>query len=207
MDISWTELMVVAMVAIIVVGPKELPGMLRSVGKIFGQVRRTAREFQGTFNEALREAERQASLDDVKKELDEVRRIDPTKDLRSTVNAAQKDLNAAVSRAGPASASASAASSTPPSAAPDAGSMPAAPAGSAPGPETNPVAATAESRGSRVANDVAPHSPDPVATRSDDVAGTPDGSAAGLHDHAPRENDGAPHASDSAPRVAVGDRR
>ena len=91
-DIAWTEILVVAVIAILVVGPKELPAMLRAFGKTFGQVRRTAREFQNTFNDALREAERQAGLDDVKKNIDDVAKIDPTKDLRKTLSDTKKAL-------------------------------------------------------------------------------------------------------------------
>jgi sec-independent protein translocase protein TatB len=92
-DIAWTELLIVAMIAIIVVGPKELPGMLRAFGKTFGQVRRTAREFQNTFNDALREAERSARLDEVKKDLDSVRKIDPASDLKKGLDDAKASLD------------------------------------------------------------------------------------------------------------------
>ena len=98
-DIAWTELLVVAVIAIIVVGPKELPSMLRAFGKTFGQVRRTAREFQSTFNDALREAERQAGLDDVKKDLSAVSKIDPTKDLRKSLSDTKKALGEKVTDA------------------------------------------------------------------------------------------------------------
>lgn len=84
-DIAWTEILLIAVLAIIVVGPKELPGMLRAFGKTFGQVRRTAREFQSTFNDALREAERQANIDEVKKDIQSIRDLDPTKDVRDTL--------------------------------------------------------------------------------------------------------------------------
>lgn len=95
-DIAWTELLVVAVIAIIVVGPKELPAMLRAFGKAFSQVRRTAREFQSTFNDALREAERQAALDDVKKEFDEVRKLDPSKDLRKGLDETKRAIDGRV---------------------------------------------------------------------------------------------------------------
>ncbi len=55
-DIGWSELLVIAVVAIIVVGPKDLPGMLRAFGRTMTQVRRTANDFKRQFNEALREA-------------------------------------------------------------------------------------------------------------------------------------------------------
>lgn len=68
-DIGWTELLMVAVVAILVVGPKDLPRMLRSFGNTIGGLRRMASEFQGQFNEALREAEQQAGLDEAKKSM------------------------------------------------------------------------------------------------------------------------------------------
>ncbi|WP_226581785.1 Sec-independent protein translocase protein TatB [Acuticoccus sediminis] len=92
-DIGWSEILVVAVIAIIVVGPKELPGMLRAFGKTFGQVRRTAREFQNTFNDALREAERQANLEDVRKDIESVRALDPTKALRKSLDDTKKQLS------------------------------------------------------------------------------------------------------------------
>jgi len=65
LDMSWGEVMVIGAVALIVIGPKDLPRALRTVGQVTGKLRRMAAEFQGQFNEAIREAE----LDDVKKQL------------------------------------------------------------------------------------------------------------------------------------------
>jgi len=56
-DIGWSELLVIGVVALIAIGPKELPGVLRSVGYWMGKVRRMAAEFQSQFQEAMREAE------------------------------------------------------------------------------------------------------------------------------------------------------
>jgi sec-independent protein translocase protein TatB len=82
-EISWSEIFIVAVVAIIFVGPKELPAMLRTFGRLLGQLRRTAGEFQRTFNDALREAERQANVDKMRKDLDAMKAgADPTRDLR-----------------------------------------------------------------------------------------------------------------------------
>ncbi|HEX2553283.1 MAG TPA: Sec-independent protein translocase protein TatB [Microvirga sp.] len=64
-DMSWGEVMVIGAVALIVIGPKDLPRALRTVGNMVGKVRRLAGEFQGQFNEAMREAE----LDDVKRQI------------------------------------------------------------------------------------------------------------------------------------------
>ncbi|MXQ13282.1 Sec-independent protein translocase protein TatB [Microvirga makkahensis] len=65
LDMSWGEVMVIGAVALIVIGPKDLPRALRTVGQVTAKLRRMAAEFQGQFNEAMREAE----LDDVKKQL------------------------------------------------------------------------------------------------------------------------------------------
>src|SRR5436305_9665041 len=78
-DISWSELLVIAVVAIIVIGPKDLPRVLRSVGRWSGQVKRMARDFQNQFNEALREAE----LDSLKKDVEDIAKIDPMADVRT----------------------------------------------------------------------------------------------------------------------------
>ena len=80
-DLSWTELLVVAGIAIIVVGPKDLPGALRAIGRWVGKAKRMARDFQNQFNEALRETE----VDTLKKEIESVGKIDPVADLRKDV--------------------------------------------------------------------------------------------------------------------------
>ena len=67
-DIGWSEIAVIAVVALIAIGPKELPGVLRMVGQWMGKARRMAAEFQGQFQEAMREAE----MADLKKSFDEV---------------------------------------------------------------------------------------------------------------------------------------
>ncbi|MBG6156143.1 MAG: Sec-independent protein translocase protein TatB [Roseibium album] len=91
-DIGWTELMVIACVAIIVVGPKDLPRMLRTLGQTIGKARRMSREFQSTFNDALREAEQQADIADMKKQVEDVANFNPLGDLKKSIeeDAAQK---------------------------------------------------------------------------------------------------------------------
>ena len=56
-DLGWGELVVIGIVALIAIGPKELPTVLRTLGQYMAKVRRMANEFQGQFQEALREAE------------------------------------------------------------------------------------------------------------------------------------------------------
>jgi sec-independent protein translocase protein TatB len=67
-DIGWGELVLIGIVALIAIGPKELPTVLRTLGQYMGKIKRMASEFQGQFQEAMREAE----MDDLKKQADEL---------------------------------------------------------------------------------------------------------------------------------------
>ena len=67
-DIAWSEMVLIGAVALVVIGPKDLPKALRTVGQTVARVRRMASEFQGQFNEAMREAE----LADLKKQVEDV---------------------------------------------------------------------------------------------------------------------------------------
>lgn len=82
LDIGWTELLVIAVILIVVVGPKDLPPMIRAFGKMTSRLRRTAGEFRAQFDEALREAE----LDDLRKSVDDVRSLNPKNALRDAIN-------------------------------------------------------------------------------------------------------------------------
>jgi sec-independent protein translocase protein TatB len=91
-DISWTEFVLIGIVALIVIGPKELPGVLRTLGQYTRKVRGMAAEFQNQVQEAMREAE----MGDLKKQVDEMahdfKNYDPLKDVRSDVEAMGKDI-------------------------------------------------------------------------------------------------------------------
>jgi len=89
LDIGWPELLVVAIVLIIVVGPKDLPPMLRAFGRTTKKLRGMANEFRGQFDEALREAE----LDDVKKTFDDARKLNPMQSIRDAVNPLKDTAN------------------------------------------------------------------------------------------------------------------
>lgn len=82
LEIGWSELLVIAIVLIVVVGPKDLPRMLRTFGRFSKQMRSMAGDFRRQFDDALREAE----LDDVRSTIDDVRRHDPSKDIRTALN-------------------------------------------------------------------------------------------------------------------------
>ncbi|HZZ24392.1 MAG TPA: twin-arginine translocase subunit TatB [Roseiarcus sp.] len=67
-DLDISKMIIVGIVALAVVPPKDLPRVMRTVGQTIGKMRRMASEFQGQFMEAMREVEREADLDSVKKE-------------------------------------------------------------------------------------------------------------------------------------------
>lgn len=91
-DIGWSELVVIGVVALIVIGPKELPGVLRTVGQWMGKVRRMASEFQGQFNEAMREAE----MADLKKSFDEIKDTASTFSKDNLLTSLSKDVDDAL---------------------------------------------------------------------------------------------------------------
>ena len=93
-NIGWPELMVIAVVAIVFVGPKDLPGMLRTFGRFSRKVRGIAGDFQRQVDEALRESE----LDDVRKSLNDVRSLDPRKKIADTLNPLKDDIEADLDR-------------------------------------------------------------------------------------------------------------
>ncbi len=91
-DIGWSELVVIAVVALIAIGPKELPGVLRTVGQWMGKVRRMAAEFQGQFNEAMREAE----MADLKKSFDEIKETASSFSKNNILTSLSKDVDDAL---------------------------------------------------------------------------------------------------------------
>ena len=91
-DIGWSELVVIAVVALIAIGPKELPGVLRMVGQWMGKARKMAAEFQGQFQEAMREAE----MADLKKTFDEVKEAASGLASNNIMTSLQKDVGDAL---------------------------------------------------------------------------------------------------------------
>ena len=122
-DIGWSELVVIGVVALIAIGPKELPGVLRAVGQWMGKIRRMASEFQGQFQEAMREAE----MADLKKSVDEMTEtaksytnFDPIGTIRNEIESITADKPQASSAEAAAPATSDAASATTPDTAPPA---------------------------------------------------------------------------------------
>jgi sec-independent protein translocase protein TatB len=94
-DIGWGELLLIGIVALVVIGPKELPGVMRTVGQWVTKIRRMAGDFQNQFQEAMREAE----LADLKKEVDDMAEkaanyanFDPISDMRKELESTQREL-------------------------------------------------------------------------------------------------------------------
>ena len=97
-EVGWTEMLVIAIVMIVVVGPKDLPNMLRTFGRTTAKLRAMAADFQKQFNEALKEAE----LDDVKKSVDELRGLSPVAEIKKQLDPFQQaaaDVRAGVDAA------------------------------------------------------------------------------------------------------------
>jgi sec-independent protein translocase protein TatB len=144
-DIGWSELLLIAVVALIVIGPKELPGALRMVGQWMGKLRRMASEFQGQFHEAMREAE----MADLKKQVDDMTsqaqsyaNFDPVGDIRKEFETTQQQVESTFTAPPPSDPStmpATTEAATQPPAPPAAEPAPASPEPPATAPATSPA--------------------------------------------------------------------
>jgi sec-independent protein translocase protein TatB len=123
-DISWGKIVLIGIVALLVIGPKELPSVLRTLGQWTAKLRRMAAEFQSQFQEAMREAE----MADLKKSVDELTgqvqsytNFDPVADVRREFETTQRQVESAIAEqppaetsSTPAAAATSASATTPP---------------------------------------------------------------------------------------------
>jgi sec-independent protein translocase protein TatB len=82
LDIGWVELSIIALITIIVVGPKEIPRVLRTVTQVMRKVRGMASEFQSSIDELARETE----LDDLKKDIEKTASRDFAGELENTID-------------------------------------------------------------------------------------------------------------------------
>jgi sec-independent protein translocase protein TatB len=86
-EVAWSELLLVVIVAIIVVGPKELPGLMRTAGRMLAKLRRTADDFRRQFDEAVKEA----GGEDLQREMNALRQHNPINQIRNSIEEAARE--------------------------------------------------------------------------------------------------------------------
>lgn len=89
-DFTSSKLLILGIVALLVIGPKELPGLLRTLGKYMGIIRKHANEFRAQFDEAMRDSE----LEALKKEVETI-----GKDTEATIRSAEQTVQSEVDAA------------------------------------------------------------------------------------------------------------
>jgi sec-independent protein translocase protein TatB len=86
---SWSHIVILLTVALVVVGPKDLPRLMNMAGKWAGKARAMANEFRKSFDEMARQAE----LDELRKEIEDLKKNSPVSDIADQVNAVNTALN------------------------------------------------------------------------------------------------------------------
>lgn len=89
---SWSHLLILTVVALVVVGPKDLPRLLHMAGKWAGKARAMANEFRRSFDEMARQSE----LDELRKEIEDLKKNNPVSDIASSMNDVTSSLTSAV---------------------------------------------------------------------------------------------------------------
>jgi sec-independent protein translocase protein TatB len=92
-DLTSSKLLILGIIALLVVGPKDLPILLRTIGKYMGMIRKQANEFRAQFDEAMKESE----LDTLRKEVENVGR-EAEATMRDAEHSVQKEVNLANSQ-------------------------------------------------------------------------------------------------------------
>jgi len=90
--IGFSELLLLALAALIIVGPKDLPLMMRKAGQMVGKARAMAREFQAAFEDIARQSE----LDDLRREIEDLKRTNAMTEAQADLANMESDINAAV---------------------------------------------------------------------------------------------------------------
>ena len=135
-DLSWSEILVIGTAAVIFIGPKELPGALRTLGQFAAKARSMAREFQSSVDDMIRESE----LQKIKEEVDKVSGGDLQRHIEKTIDP-EGDINKALNS--PSITEPVSAPPPRPSADAAAAPAPASPPTPAPSPEQAPAPADA----------------------------------------------------------------
>ena len=88
-NMDWTEMLIIAVIAVLVVGPKELPGMLRTIGRYVAKMRKVAGEFRHQFDQAMKEAELDGVQQAVRDTKAAINQINPVHELKKAVTEAE----------------------------------------------------------------------------------------------------------------------
>lgn len=91
-QVGFFEIILIAVIALVVVGPKELPRLMRMAGKFAAQARRMAGEFQAAFNQMARETE----LEEMRREIEALKRSNPVAEVKRDVETALKPVEASL---------------------------------------------------------------------------------------------------------------
>ena len=86
---SWSHILILLVVALVVVGPKDLPRLMHMAGKWAGKARAMANEFRRSFDEMARQAE----LDELRKEIEDLKKNNPVTDMQNELNRAAESVN------------------------------------------------------------------------------------------------------------------
>ena len=89
---SWSHIVILLVVALVVVGPKDLPRLMNMAGKWAGKARAMANEFRKSFDEMARQAE----LDELRKEIEDLKKNNPVSDLASSMTGVQAEVSSSI---------------------------------------------------------------------------------------------------------------
>jgi sec-independent protein translocase protein TatB len=93
---SWQHIIIMLVVALVVVGPKDLPRLMHMAGKWAGKARAMANEFRKSFDEMARQTE----LDELRKEIEDLKKNNPLSDVVNAVSDAQSEMTSSVNSVG-----------------------------------------------------------------------------------------------------------
>lgn len=130
---SWQHLSIMLVVALVVVGPKDLPRLMNMAGKWAGKARAMASEFRRSFDEMARESE----LAELRKEIEDLKKNNPVNDLANSMASVESEVNSSMQAVAPAAEAAPAETAASESAEPRAGEF--AVTDSAPQPRNTPI--------------------------------------------------------------------
>lgn len=130
---SWQHLSIMLVVALVVVGPKDLPRLMNMAGKWAGKARAMASEFRRSFDEMARESE----LAELRKEIEDLKKNNPVNDLANSMASVESEVNSSMQAVAPAAEAVPAETAATESAEPRAGEF--AVTDSAPQPRNAPI--------------------------------------------------------------------